>query len=330
MAITSQTIANLAKAIPALDAEARQRADAARQIQMSQATSGLQTAGTTPGAPTGRAAAQQLAAAGVEAKATDELSARQRMLQNLQEVGGQALQAAGAEEATRQGQAQLAGRVALSEAGREAQAGIGAAERAQKIQFTKEEVAQAERLQKVGIDTEASISFLTNKQREDLAKLGGDLKQQLFDSRLQFERDELGRKFSNDRQMADWAIVSAKSKEDLMNKMQSIQQAQQKELVMLKAAHARLTQALQQGFADEQRELDQASKARMIQAKADLEKKMQEKEAAAARMGNIISGVASGAMAGASVGGFYGAIIGGAAGGVAAAGANKQSTGSYV
>lgn len=330
MAVTSQTIANLAQAIPSLDAEARQRAEDARKIQMTQALAGAVPAAGAPGAPTGRELAQQLGAAGAQAQAQNALTARQQMLQNLQEVGGQALQAAGAEESIRQGRAQLASQTALTEAGRAAKLDIAGAERAQKVQMTKEEAAQAERLQKLGIDTEARVSFLTNKQREDLSKLGRDVKQQLFDSRLQFERDDMGRKFSNERQMADWAVATANSREELAGRLQTIQQASERELILLRAAHAKLSQALQQGFDDEKRELDQASKGRMIQAKADLERQIEAKAARGAAMGNIISGIASGAVAGFMAGGPAGAAAGAGIGGAAAAGANKQSTGSYT
>lgn len=330
MPVTSQTLANIANAVPVLDAEARKRAEQARQIQMAGALGQAPTASTTAGAPTARALAQRAATAGVQAQATAELSARQRMLQNLQEVGTQALQAAGGEESVRQGQERLAGQTALTEAGRTAKTEVAGAERAQKVQMTGQEAAEAERLQKLGIETDAKISFMTNKQRQDLSKLGRDVKQQLFDSRLQFERDGVGRKFRNERQMSDWAVSTASSREELMGRMQTIQQAAEKEIIMMKAAAARLEQALKQGFGDEQRELDQASKERMIRAKADLEKEIQAKEARAAAIGNILSGAASGAMAGGSVGGLWGAVAGGVLGAAGGAQANKSSTGSYV
>lgn len=331
MAITSKTLSNIAQAIPVLDAEARKRAESARQIQIAQGVAGAQAVGA-PGGPTARAAAQQIAGAATTAAAEGQITAQQRLLQNLQGAGTEILQTAKGEEAGQLGRASLAAETSQREAERTARTDVAGAERQQKVQLTKEEAAEAERLQRFGIETDARVSFMTRKQREGLAKLGQDVKQRLFDDRLRFERDEAGRKFSNERQLSDWAVATAGSQEALRDRMQQIEQATQRELVVMKAAAARLEQSIKQNFADSERELDQASKARIIQMKADLDREIEAKSARAAAIGNILSGAASGAMAGgaASGGNPWGFVIGGVLGAGGAAMANKQSSGSYV
>jgi hypothetical protein len=192
--------------------------------------------------------------------------------------------------------------------------------------MTETELASKERLQKMGIETDNTLAFLDRNQREALAALGSDVKDKIFDSRLQFSRDEAGRKFTNERQLADFAIATAKNEDQLMRRLSSIKQAAQMESMILDQAEKTLMQGIGRAAQVRQGELDRASKEKLIAMKVAAEKAAMKKKAKRSATSAIIVGAAT--IAGAVIGGAYtggagsaagamvGAQVGGAAGNI--------------
>jgi hypothetical protein len=145
-----------------------------------------------------------------------------------------------------------------------------------------------------------------------LAKTNQSLKQDLFDKQNQFQRDELGRTFWNDRQLADWKISQATSDEDLMNYEEQVRQESSKKMAMLEAANRAIQQKKQQAFASGELAQNQALAQELAQAERDVADKMRKAQEKASRNAMILGAAGSiiGAGVGAVVGGPAGAAIG--------------------
>lgn len=308
MATTQERIKALAGQMPELDAEAEQRARDARRIQMQAAV-----ANAAPQTNVTRAAqtvAPQLAtAAGQSTQEIAQRGAQQQVTLGEQALGAQAQesQTALANQATSQAEAQAGQEQDL--AGNEA-----AAERVEKTRMTADETAQKLRLQREGIDYDNQLSFMSRKQREDLSRLGRDVKSELFDSRLQFDKDEAGRKFSNERQLWDYTVSSARSDEELKSKLQTIQLAASREAKLMDLAYQKTADKLNQDYLKAKQDGDQASMKRIADIKRELQKEQQRQAEKAANTGMIIGGLSTVAM-------VAGTAMGSPVGGAAAAGA---------
>jgi hypothetical protein len=231
-------------------------------------------------------------------------------------------------------------RAALSqqEAQQQAQQSLAARLQNEDIQSKKrtsaEDIASAQRLQAAGFDVDQKLQFATEKQRKDLANLGADVKAQLLDSRLAFEKDDRGRRFSNDRQLADYAVATAKSQEDLEAKLQTMQQAAQQKAMLLDAVNNRLLQIQKQGFINTQGDLDRASRERIAVLGAEARREAEKAAADAANKsamwgagGALLGSMAGAIIAGVATGGLgagEGAMIGSQVGGAVGTGAQSQ------
>lgn len=208
-----------------------------------------------------------------------------------QQVGGQQAQQAGAiqvQAAQRTAQqAQQVGQMALQE------------DRMQKQQelFTRQQsLAQRNR-------------GLTNQ----LARLDSNLKDQLLDQQLSFKRDEFGRTIWNERQLADFAVVQAKTQIDLENFEQTMHQQSQRRLQIMQAVQAKLKQVLDQNFMREGQALDQKTRLYIAEKMREAKEKEARERARRASRGALLQGAFT--VAGAAAGG----ILGAAAGGIGAA-----------
>lgn len=197
-------------------------------------------------------------------------------------------------------------------------------------QLQSEELQQQQRLLSSALQYDDKLSFLTTKQRTDLAGMDRLTKQQVFDARLSFQQDELGRQFSNSRQLADFAVATAKSEEQLKQRLQDMQQAAELEVTALQTAQEKITQRMQFEFNKAEQDRDHELLAHLSRLKSDADKKAARKRAQASATSNIITGVFTiggaavgfvasgfnplGAVAGASVGVGAGQAV---AGGVA-------------
>lgn len=196
-------------------------------------------------------------------------------------------QAIGAQQAQAQGQTALS----LQQTNQQQQANLGS------TFLQQEREASANRLQAQAIDNNAKNFQEANR----LGQLDANLKNQLFDSNLQFQKDELGRTIFNERQLMDYKLATAQSDEDLANYEQQVKQQSDRRMQMLQTAHAKIDQEMQQSFAKGQQHLDQQHMKTLYEAKVALDKKiLAEKNKAANRAamfsaGGSILGMAAGA-----------------------------------
>jgi hypothetical protein len=169
---------------------------------------------------------------------------------------------------------------------------------------------------------------------QKLAQISEQAKQEMYDSRRQFAQDQFGQKFTNERQLADYATLQAKSQEDLKNYAQQTQQLYERKSQMLQVAHDKLTNQLEfqdkqinqlrdqgarKGITEAQAANSQkilqaqiAQRNQLVQAQADLQRKIEKEKADAANRNSLFSNVLG--IAGGIVGGIYGGPIGAAAG----------------
>lgn len=103
----------------------------------------------------------------------------------------------------------------------------------------------------------------TEQERSDelrLSQLSESAKQEMFDSRKKFSEDELGRKFTNERQLSDFQALTARSDEDFSNFSKRVEIAYDRKQQMMKTAAARLEAGLTQEYQEYNQLLDQTSK----------------------------------------------------------------------
>lgn len=321
---TMDRLKAVAKRMPATDAKAATRAQEAQTTQLQ--------AGLAATKPSGNITQQAQQVGGLATQASGQVAAQQQQQSNAksQQIGQAALQEQkfqGSQELQKMERQQG---LALGNAARQQALAGQEADIIARKQVTTAEVEQAKRLQAMGIDQDNRLQTLTLKQREDLNRLGNDVKQKLFDSNMQFEKSERGRKFTNERQLLDYAVANTKDNIELQNTLREMQQAADKDMIMMEAATNKLRQALAQGYAGKKQKLDQATKERIKRAIEANEKAMRDKASKAKARGQMITGVFT--VAGAVVGGIYGgpagasagASLGGAAGGVVAGAAAEE------
>lgn len=221
------------------------------------------------------------------------------------------------------------------------QTGDQAVANAQQGVQQQQQVAQLGQQQQ-GIEAQQRVSDLQAGAREQamsneqkLANISEQAKQEMFDSRKKFAEDELGRKFTNDRQMADYVVSQAKSQQDLLDYQQKVDQLSKRSQQASETALNKVSQQLkaenalanqlqdqlsQKGItANEQENLrtlyaqkvDQINK--LQQSEIALKLQLQKNQADAANRSSMISSIFS------IAGAVGGAVVGGPAGGMAGA-----------
>lgn len=190
----------------------------------------------------------------------------------------------------------------------------------QMIETAKQNMQTAQQVGQVGLDQKqqeltTSIEALRRGQdttqladEKAFADLSEDAKREMFDGRMEFQRDEMGRTFMNERQLADYAVTHARDEQQLQNYMQSANQLHDRKIQMLEAGQAKIDQELKfQNSLSEQKQ-DQALKQRLLTSKRQLEDKIAREKADRANRAGKFSAV------GGIVGGVVGAVVGGPAG----------------
>lgn len=167
-----------------------------------------------------------------------------------------------------------------------------------------------------------------NSLANQLAKTNQSLKQDLFDKQNQFQRDELGRTFWNDRQLADWKISQAKSDEDLLEYEEQVRQETSKKMAMLEAAQKAIQQKKQQAFASGELAQNQALERELTQAERDIADKMRKAQEKAENNAMILG--AAGSIIGTGIGAYFGGPAGATAGGAIGGGLGKTAAGKGV
>jgi hypothetical protein len=318
MANRIDQLTQIANQVPALNQRAAAKGKDVRTALLQQQLGG------TPAPNVQAIQAQQAQLAGQQ-----QVEQLQQAQQATAQIGQQAVQ-----EEARVGEA-AAARRAMSQEEQQQQTKNQMAARLQeqdiasKKRQTTADIQTAKKLQAAGFDVDSRLQMATEKQRNDLAKLGNGIKEELLDSRLAFEKDEIGRKFSNDRQFADYIAANAKTQQEFEVKMQEMAQVAKNEEVMMNAIRDRLLTIQQQGFVEREGDLDAqanmeiAKLANEAQSKAQ---KAQSKSANKLAMGQAFGtllGIGAVALAaptgGASLAAYGAAAAGGGALGAAAA-----------
>lgn len=137
-----------------------------------------------------------------------------------------------------------------------------------------QQLADSQLLHSMKLNTAKSL----NSQMNAFSNLGRGLKEELFDRTMTFERGEQGRKFSNERQLADWAVTSAENQEAAMSRLQKLDQAHQQSIYAMTAAVKRLEAELNREYAQGEQALDQASKQRIQETATALREAIAKKE----------------------------------------------------
>jgi len=148
-----------------------------------------------------------------------------------------------------------------------------------------------------------------------LANLSEQAKREMFDSRMQFARDEMGREYMNERQLADYAVTHARDVEQLRNYAQSAEQLHQRKLQMMEAAQQRINQELQFQNSLSNQKQDQNLMRQLAESKRSLEERIAKQKADQANRTGTFS----------TIGGIGGAVAGGIIGGPAGAAAGYSA-----
>lgn len=219
------------------------------------------------------------------------------------------------------GAAQQAGAAQVQQAQQGAQVAQQAGDMA--IQQKKAELQENMETLRRGQDT----TQLADEQQ--LANLNERAKQELFDNRMQFQKDQQGREFLNDRQLADYAVTHARDTEQLRDYAQTQEQLHDRKMQLLEVTQKKLEQELQFQQSLSAQKQDQALKQRLVQAKRDTEERIaREKARKANRAGKIslITGLLGGAVGGIATGGNPSGISSGMATGSAVGAGGAAAT----
>ena len=189
------------------------------------------------------------------------------------------------------------------------------------------------------IQSEAQAAQLTQEQRaldltrtqsqleNEFSNLARGQKQDLYDRALQFQTDEQGRKYLNERQLLDFALSSGIKEEEWANAQQSAIQAADREIQMMEAAYRVLEQSMSQEALEKRTDISNAARLEILRNKDALERSIAKKKAAAANrqaawqaggtligggLGFVLGGGPQGAVLGAQLGGGVGSMAAGA------------------
>jgi hypothetical protein len=311
----------LAQTVPGINEQAASQQKAARDILLQRQIGAL---------PTQQAeakASQQLAGAMTQQAGQDAGALQQAQVQTAaqaQQISNAALQ--------NQASAQLAQRKltqtkALADLSSLKQDEMANAMLQSRKRVMDQEIQAADALQTFGIDQDNSLQMATIQQRKDLQRLGSDVKDKLVDSRLRFEKDEMGRKFTNERQLSDYILSNARTQQEFDSEMRALTKETDQYILTLDMMENKISQALKQGYIKEKGDMDRALGLELARMKQELEKKKQKEMAkkrnnmAAWQAAGTIAGAVAGAIVtgGNPAGAAVGAQIGGAAGTAAGA-----------
>jgi len=186
---------------------------------------------------------------------------------------------------------------------------------------------QQQEQQKLLFDRSIGIQQNLRKQEQQLQQLNSQVKTNLYDRAMKFEKDELGRTKWKTGQLMDYALKKTQRAQDYRKLEQSVGQMQRRRTQLLKISQAKIEQALKQEFEKTEVARDRDLTDRLTKAKAEIQRKIEEDKARAAESaakwgaGGQIIGVVLGAAIGTMIvpgaGTALGAQIGGSLGGAA-------------
>lgn len=183
---------------------------------------------------------------------------------------------------------------------------------------------QKEEKQKLLFERAQGIQSTLRKQEQQLQQLNSQVKANLYDKAMKFEKDELNRTMWKTSQLMDYAVRKTQRAQDYRNLEQRVGTMQKRRTTMLRVAQAKIEQSLKQEFDKTEATRDKELTDRLMKARAEVAKKIQDNKNKAAEQsaawisGGEIVGAVIGAMipgaglAGAYVGGKIGGAIGAA------------------
>lgn len=198
---------------------------------------------------------------------------------------------------------------------------------------------QQQEKQKLLFDRAQGINADLRKQEQQLQRLNSEVKSNLYDKAMQFQKNEVGRTIWKTSQLMDYAARKTQRAEDYRNLQMRVGQLQKRRTQLLRTAQAKIQQALKQEYAKSEAVMDRDLKDRLTKAANAIKTKLREEQNAARErsaawgaMGEMIGttlGVIAGAAitvatagaglpaaaatvaAGASIGGMIGKSLGG-------------------
>lgn len=200
-----------------------------------------------------------------------------RALQLRQAVAGMAPGAAPTKAAAAEmgaAVATTAGQQAVSAAGKQ----VETAGQLAKLGLAEQSQTGAEKL--AAMQTAGRKEALDQTQR--LAKLDQRAKQELFDKEMQFKVNAANEAQFSERQLMDYAVRNAQKAEDFTNWKQKSQMLHSRNLKILEAVEARLTQAIEQGYLDKENKLNQQQTRELAEIKQAFARRIAEAKAKAA------------------------------------------------
>lgn len=209
---------------------------------------------------------------------------------------------------------------------------------------------QKEEKQKLLFERSRGIQATLRKQEQQLQQLNSQVKANLYDKAMKFEKDELNRTMWKTSQLMDYAVRKTQRAQDYRNLEQRVGMMQKRRTTLLRVAQAKIEQSLKQEFEKTEAARDRDLTDRLMKARADVARKIQDNKNKAAEqsaawigggqiLGQVIGTIVGGAIiaggvigsagtatpaaiaAGAYVGGEVGKGLGGAAGAAAKPGA---------
>lgn len=243
-----------------------------------------------------------------------------RALQLQQAVAGMPAPSAAAAPTTRAQVAQMGGQMAQAAGEQQVSQAKQMMQGAEQIAKLGMGEAQLEGTKRLGVMQEAARKEELD-QIQRLAQVDQKAKQDLFDAQLQFRTDAAGQKLFTERQLADYAALSANRDEAFANYKQKAVQYSERNIKMLEAMGRKMEQALKSGYLDDKTRLDQASRLEIQRLIDDNKKRIAKAEAKGAQTAQTygaigaIMGAAGMAMMATGVGAPVGAglVVAGAA-----------------
>lgn len=300
----------LAQRIPARNQQAAKRQQQAGLLQARAAVGKAHPSRST------RQVAQTAAPVLAAAQSQAGLQAQAATQQQLAGLGQQRLSAQQFAGEQRLGRQALAQQAELGSAQRQQQRELGQAALGVQRTLTEDELDRQRRLQSFGFTVDNQIFSNQLQQQEDLAAIDQNLKDAIFGARQTFKMDQGRQQLSNEIQLADFAMMTAKNEDEALNKLQSIQHAHDMKINILEQAYKTISQQIESESAIQRNRLDNEQVEQLAQMKAKLKKDLARSKKTAALAAGMLSaaGMIAGTMMGGPVVGAAGAAVGSAAG----------------
>jgi hypothetical protein len=99
---------------------------------------------------------------------------------------------------------------------------------------------------KILSERQMAVEKMAQDHQQRFSQLNRDMAQQLHDDTTKFKKDEIGRTVLNERQLADYAVLEAKSQEDLQNFAMVRQEMTNRRIQVMQQSYRVIDQALTQ------------------------------------------------------------------------------------